>query len=96
MLYISLRPTIPHALVLSYATIIWRISPKLRISVVWLELSCMDKVTKISCHDNVPLRDQKPNFILMIYSRSSINPENLAKFGPIDIHIGLAEIVRKK
>ena len=56
----------------------------------------MDKVTKISCHDNVPLRDQKPNFILMIYSRSSINPENLAKFGPIDIHIGLAEIVRKK
>ena len=56
----------------------------------------MVRSTKISCHDNVPLRDQKPNFILIIYSRSSINPENLAKFGPIDVHIGLTEIVRKK
>ena len=37
---------------------------------------------------------RKTNFRLIIYSHSSINPENLAKVGPVDFEIiGLTGIV---
>jgi len=41
--------------------------------------------------------DRKINFNLIIYSRICINPENLAKIGPVDLEIiGLTKIVKNK
>jgi len=43
------------------------------------------------------LRDRKTNSRLIIYSRGSTNPENLAKIGraKFEMIVGLAEIVKK-
>jgi len=49
--YFSLRPTTHTTTSLVCYRAIWRISPKLRNSVVWLELDTADK---IGCCDNVP------------------------------------------
>jgi len=44
----------------------------------------------------VALGDRKTNFRLVVYIRSSTNPENLAKMGLVYFEItGLTEIVKK-
>jgi len=54
----------------------------------------VDKTNKDCFPWQSPLRDGKTNFRLIIYSHSSINPENLAKVGPVDFEIiGLTGIV---
>jgi len=48
-----------------------------------LKISSMDKTYKNWLPWQRPLRDRKTNFRLIIHIRSSTNPENLAKIGPV-------------
>jgi len=52
---------------------------------------------KIGCHSNGPWWIEKLTSDQFIYSRSSTNPENLAKIDPADVDmIGLREIVKNR
>jgi len=52
---------------------------------------------KIGCHSNGPWWIEKLTSDQFIYSRSSTNPENLAKIDPADVDmIGLTEIVKNR
>jgi len=70
-------------------------SPKLRNSVLWQNCS-VDKTNKSWLPWQRPLMDRKTNFRLIVYSRSSTKPENLAKIGSVDVEItALTGIVKK-
>jgi len=44
-----------------------------------------------------PVRDRETNFLLIMYSRTSTNPQNLAKIDLVDFEIiGLTEVVKNK
>jgi len=59
--------------------------------------SSVDKTNRNWLQWQSPLRDQKTNFRLIIYSHSSTNPEKLAKTSPVDFEIaGLTGIVKNK
>ena len=64
--------------VLPYANAIYRMSP---------ELSSMDKANRNWLPQQHLLSERKTNFRLIIYSRNSTNPANLAKIGPVDVQI---------
>ena len=65
--------------VLPYANAIYRMSP---------ELSSMDKANRNWLPQQHPLSERKKtNFRLIIYSRNSTNPANLAKIVPVDVEI---------
>jgi len=51
-----------------------------------IKISSVCKTNKIGCHD-CPLKDQKTNFKLIIYSHSSTNPANLANIGLVDCEV---------
>ena len=70
----SMQYSDPRALlILPHAIVFCRMSP---------ELNCVDKANKNWLLWQRPLKDQKTNFRLIIYSYSSTDPENLAKIGP--------------
>jgi len=48
-------------------------------------ISSVDKANKNWLPSQRPLRNQKTNFRLIIYSHSSTNPENLAKISRVDL-----------
>ena len=53
----------------------------------------VDFAHRIGCHGNVPQEIEKNNFRSFIYGRSSSNPANFVKIGPVDVEIiGLTEI----
>jgi len=57
----------------------------------------VNKSKKLVVMATSPEKAKKNNFRLIIYSRSSTNPENLATVGPVDFEIiGLIEIVKNK
>jgi len=65
--------------------------------IFYVKVSIPDKTSKkIGCSGNVSW-GSKNYFRLIIYSKSSINPENLAKIGPVDYEIiNLTEIAKNK
>ena len=74
----------------------WRMSPKLRNSVLWLN-SILWLSQNLVLPRQRPLRAQKTNSRLIIYSHSSTDPKNLAKIGRVEFKItGLTEIVKKE
>jgi len=56
--------------------------------ILWIEA---DKTDKNWLPRQRPLRSRKTNFRPLIYSRSSTNPANLVKIGPVGVEIGLTE-----
>ena len=62
-----------------------RAKPAVPLAACVQRISSVDKANKNWLPSQRPLRNQKTNFRLIIYSHSSTNPENLAKISRVDL-----------